>query len=135
MAKGHPLQFKEPKRLLEKIKQYFVEAKENKEPITLATLAVYLGTTRRLLKDYKDNRKGFQAMIEYAKAECEAYASRQLFRHNGQVAGIIFNLKNNYEWEDVQEIKGVGTRIINITLCSAAEMEKYKKNERNIIGS
>jgi hypothetical protein len=35
---------------------------------------------------------------------CQSYAEKELFRKQGQVTGIIFNLKNNYKWKEEQTI-------------------------------
>jgi len=41
----------------------------------------------------------YLSAIKNAKARCHMYAEEQLFGKT-QVAGVIFNLKNNYAWQD-----------------------------------
>lgn len=134
--RGRPLILRSPERAKDQLAKYFKQAKKNKEPITLASLAAFLGTSRKTLINYRnEDRPEYQEMLDQAKAECEAYASRQLFRVNGSVSGIIFNLKNNYGWVDEQIFKNTGgPRIINITLCSIKEMKEYEKTNGRLPG-
>lgn len=74
---------------------------------TVSGMAVALGTTRRTLLDYEDekhnNPPDFAHTIKDAKQRIEAYAEQKLFG-GAQVAGVIFNLKNNFKWSDKQEM-------------------------------
>ena len=75
------------------------------KPFTVGGLAVFLDMTRQSILNYA--KKGeFAEIITKAKAKIEAYAEEQLFRPS-QVAGVIFNLKNNYKgWVDKAELQG-----------------------------
>lgn len=99
---GRPLAFKTVTELQEKIDYYFDECKRMLKPYTVSGLASYLKIDRRTLINYSEKEEFFPT-IKNAKVKIEAYAAEQLFRTNGQVAGIIFNLKNNYDWTDKQE--------------------------------
>jgi hypothetical protein len=72
-------------------------------PYTISGLALALNTTRETLLDYQA-KKTYSDTIKAAKARCEAYVEERLFDSNA--AGVIFNLKNNYQWVDKQEVDG-----------------------------
>lgn len=75
------------------------------KPYTISGLALALGTSRRTLLDYEQRNDDFSHTIKKAKARCEEFAEEQLFTSKN-TAGVIFNLKNNYEsWVDKQEQK------------------------------
>jgi hypothetical protein len=105
---GQPLKFKSPKILQDRIDAYFescwVRHKDDKtkdtriKPYTVSGLAVFLDVDRRTILNY-GNREEYFPTVKKAKARIEAWTEEQLYR-NTQVAGVIFNLKNNYEWKD-----------------------------------
>lgn len=70
-------------------------------PFTVSALAVELGMSRTHFLEYEtlDSRKDFGDSVKKARNICLAYAEKQLF--TGQaVAGVIFNLINNYGWKN-----------------------------------
>lgn len=73
-------------------------------PYTITGLALHLKTTRDTLLDYQD-REEFSDTIKDAKLKCEQYAERMLYSGKN-VAGSIFNLKNNYNWKDTKQLDG-----------------------------
>lgn len=91
---GRPLKFNSLEELQEKINNYFKFCDENKKPYLVTTLALYLETTRETLTDYQE-KDGFSDTINKAKQKIMSYAEEALFK-NGQVAGPIFSLTNNY---------------------------------------
>jgi hypothetical protein len=101
---GRPLKFASPEELRFKIKEYFEDyCEEGKaHPPTITGLAVFLGTSRKVLMEYEDDRPAFSNAIKKAKERIAAWTEEQLYR-NTQVAGVIFNLKNNYGWKDRTE--------------------------------
>jgi hypothetical protein len=109
---GRPLKFKSVEEMQEKIDRYFAECDEKGKPYTITGLALALDTTRELLLRYEEdeNRPAFRDTVKKAKQKCQAYAEEQLFAGKGNVAGVIFNMKNNYGWRDKteQEISGPG---------------------------
>ena len=100
---GRPVKFKSKKELEKKIEAYFKNCDEREIPYTITGMALWLDTTRRTVLDYEEKDK-FSHTIKKAKLKIEGYAEKELFRHAGQIAGIIFNLKNNWDWVDKQEI-------------------------------
>lgn len=108
---GQPLLFKTKEDLQEKIDAYFASCyRFNEEtninecirPLTISWLAVDLETSRRTLVNYEEKEEFFHT-IKKAKQKIESWTEEQLYR-NTQVTGVIFNLKNNYDWKDKQEI-------------------------------
>lgn len=105
-----------PEDLERDINEYFKKCSEEDRPLTITGLALSLDTNRQTLLNYENKMgKDFDTIIKRAKAMCENYAEEKLFS-GGSVAGVIFNLKNNYGWKDRQEIdqniKGDGIKFI-----------------------
>jgi len=105
---GRPRKFKSVKDLKKKINKYFDscfnEKGEQIRPFTMSGLAIGLGTTRETLCQYRTEfGEDFSDAIKEAVEKCQNYAEERLFG-SGQVAGVIFNLKNNYKWVDKQEL-------------------------------
>lgn len=74
-------------------------------PFTVTGLAYSLGMTRQGLLDYQAKSEEFSDTITRAKTRIEMYAEEQLFRNQGKTNGVQFNLKNNFNWKDKQEIE------------------------------
>ena len=109
---GRPLKFKNEKELQRKIDAWLKSCKKEKRPLTITGLALALGTGRNVLIDY-ENREEFSNTIKRAKLLCENYAEESLFLGKN-VAGAIFNLKNNYGWKEKQEIEHNGGVFVNL---------------------
>ena len=126
---GRPLKFNSAKNLKNKIDNYFKNCEKKNKPFTVTGLALALNmTSRKQLIEYQ-GRSQFATLIKKAKLMCENYVDTFLFSHN-QVAGAIFNLKNNYGWTDKieTEIKTpVQIQIVNLP-------SKYDNKEK-ITGS
>ena len=110
-AGWRPLLFKTKEDLKEKIDAYFASCYRfnedtNREecirPLTISGLAVELETSRQTLINYWDSEEFFDT-IKKAKQRIENWTEEQLYR-NTQVTGVIFNLKNNYDWKDKSEV-------------------------------
>lgn len=102
-AGGRPLLFETVEELEDAINEYFDKCDEEKRPYTMSGLANALNTNRTTLLNYERKEKYFNT-IKSAKSRLEQYAEENLYRST-QVAGVIFNLKNNYkDWKDKQEI-------------------------------
>jgi hypothetical protein len=88
---------------------YLVKVKHKvmteQKPYTITGLAVFLGTSRETLREYKE-RPEFVDSIKGALDRCERFAEHMLFSNSP--TGAIFNLKNNYGWKDKteQELSG-----------------------------
>lgn len=81
---------------------YFEDCEEKQRHPTISGLALALGfKNRRSITDYKDNKE-FSHTIKKARLYVESYLENQLY--SGSVAGVIFNLKNNFGWKDKTEV-------------------------------
>lgn len=100
--------------LKERIDNYFNKCDEELEPYTVTGLCLALNVTRQTLINYENRDRSFINMseeeieefvdtVKRAKLRIENYAEKQLFSARNP-AGIIFNLKNNYGWKDIQEV-------------------------------
>ncbi|WP_057766704.1 terminase small subunit [Cytobacillus praedii] len=122
MSAGRPLKFKNADELEEAIRAYFdycderVDVKFTKEgemieipnprPYTISGLAYYLGTTRQTLLNYEQKDEFFDT-VRAAKAKIEAFVEESLW--TPKVAqGVVFNLKNNFGWEEKQSLEHSG---------------------------
>lgn len=120
---GRPLLFKSPEELEIKIQQYFDSCFDfhrdmfgnrikdsatgefilrQVKPFTLGGLSVFLNCSRETITNYTEKEEFF-GTIKKARDIIYAYAEDQLFQGKN-VAGVIFNMKNNYGWVDKQEI-------------------------------
>ncbi len=104
---GQPPKFSSVEALEKKVNEYFdspdayMDTPEG--PVfapTMSGLALYLDMDRRSLTNYA-NRDEFFPTIKKARARVEQHLERKLY--GGQVAGVIFNLKNNFGWMDKLE--------------------------------
>ena len=115
MAGGRPPKYTCKEDLQEAIDKYFKSCyapleegqdpdayREALRPLTIGGLAVSIGMCRESLLNY-EKKEEFYAIIKEAKDIVHAWAEERLFA-GGQVAGCIFNLKNNYGWVDKQEL-------------------------------
>ena len=115
-AGGRPPLYTSVEELDNAIQNYFDGCKEDRRPYTMSGLAYALGMDRTSLIRYgKDER--FYNSIKRAKEYVEQSLEERLISTSGVATGIIFNLKNNYNWQDKQEIDAnVNTTNIKVTL-------------------
>lgn len=109
---GRPLKFRSVKQMQDLIDKWEKDCKENNKPLTITGLALALDTNRHTLINYQKKEKFFNAIYK-AKLMCENYAEEFLYAGKN-VSGAIFNLKNNYNWKDKQEVERSGSIDINI---------------------
>jgi hypothetical protein len=67
-------------------------------PITMSGLANFLGVDRKTIVNYTRDDDFFPT-IKRARARVEEYVENYLFTGKN-IAGAIFNLKNNFDWSD-----------------------------------
>lgn len=101
---GRPNKFTSVEDMEQAIEEYFDYCDENNKPYTISGLAYALGTNRQTLLDYQDKEE-FTDTIKRAKARIECFNEELLFSKDVPTVGVIFNLKNNYNWKDKQEIE------------------------------
>ena len=83
-------------------------------PYTITGLALFLDMDRQTLLRYeKEYEDDFCYTIKKAKERVQEFVECCLFR-KGITAGVIFNLKNNFGWQDKQEIDTTSTNRVTI---------------------
>ncbi len=123
---GRPLKFKSAEELQEKIEEYFAMCKEEKRPYTITGLALALDTNRETLLDYGKNKgELFSYTIMRAKEIIHNYAEESLWAPK-VTQGVVFNLKNNWDWRDKREVEHSGSVGIGDVLD---EMENPQEEE------
>jgi hypothetical protein len=108
--------FTSVKKLQAAINKYFKECDEKGRPYTVSGLAVALDTNRQTLLNYEEKFPEFIDTIKSAEAKIEAFNEEKLYDRNIPTVGVIFNLKNNYDWRDKQEIEADINNEIDITI-------------------
>lgn len=116
---GRPLKFKTVEELSEKIEAYF---NSNQEVYTVGDLAVWLDVDRRTITNYEDKDEFFPT-IKRAKGKIEADIEKQALLGKLNPTVSIFNLKNNFNWKDRQEIDSN----VNVNNYKELSVEELKK--------
>lgn len=107
---GRPLEFDTVEELEAAVDSYFAKGGpawvdmgeyEMFAP-TMSGLALHLGVDRKTVTNY-GNREPFFPTIKKARSMVEQALEQRLYGQS--VAGIIFNLKNNFGWQDKQELE------------------------------
>ena len=109
---GRPLAFDSVEELEYKVNEFFISDdahiinfKEGQEEKiyapTMSGLALFLGVDRKTITNYS-NKEDYFPTIRKARARIESHLEKKLYGNN--VTGLIFNLKNNFDWKDKSEI-------------------------------
>lgn len=115
-AGGRPPIYSSVEELDKDIQKYFDNCNKDKRPYTMSGLAYALGMDRRTLINYGKDEKFFHS-IKRAKEFVEQSLEERLISTSGVATGIIFNLKNNYDWKDKQEVDtNINATNIHVTL-------------------
>lgn len=107
MPAGRPLTFESAEQLEEAIERYFAEdayigeGEDRTYAPTMAGLALSCGVDRKTITNYS-NKDEFFPTIKKARARIEAHLETRLY--GSAVTGVIFNLKNNFDWKDKQDV-------------------------------
>lgn len=94
--------FKSVNDLVRIISQYFSFCIDGNKHLTFSGLAVWLGISRSSLSTFGKRYPEYAETIKKAKGIVEAYFEELLLTKKN-VAGVIFSLKNNFGWKDIQE--------------------------------
>lgn len=138
---GRPLKFKSVDLLEEQIEAYFDKCDKEERPYTVSGLALYLDTDRATLLRWQDEENNYKELseednkrlcnaIKKAKQRIEGYAEEQLFRKTN-VAGVIFNMKNNWNWADKQEIVNIDNNKADLSGLTTDEIREYIRIQEN----
>jgi DNA-binding XRE family transcriptional regulator len=131
-----PLKFSTVEELRKKIEGYFKNCENKKKPLTITGLALALDTSRETLLNYENDNPTLSEYfdtIKKAKLMCQNFAEEFLFSGRN-VVGAIFNLKNNYGWQEKQEIEHSGEIKENVVVNKKLEklvddFYKFRKNK------
>lgn len=123
MAGGRPLKYTDPDEMQMVIDDYFGSVTytddhgvKRSRP-TMAGLAIALGfKSRQSLINY-EKKDEFLDTIKNARMRVEAALEDRLF--DPSCVGVIFNLKNNFDWKDRKEIENSGSMSVNIEIPDA----------------
>jgi hypothetical protein len=118
---ARPRKYTRVEDMQQAIDKYFNDCDLKEEPYTISGLALALDFDSRtsLLNycDYEDeDDESFLDTIKRAKAKCEFDIERGLLSGKYNATGAIFNLKNNYNWKDKQEIEADVSSSVDITI-------------------
>lgn len=101
---GQPKKFKSPDDLQKLIDAYYIDCDAREVPYTIEGLAVACDCDRRTITNYAHDSEFFPT-IKKAREKILAQLSELSMAGKLNTAMTIFNLKNNYDYVDKQEIK------------------------------
>ncbi|WP_443751091.1 terminase small subunit [Asticcacaulis solisilvae] len=111
--------FTTPRALSAAIDAYFDSRTPSDRP-TVTGLAMALGLNRRQLIGYGDD-DDYADIVAMARARVEAFNENRLY--DGNVTGTIFNLRNNFGWEDKRPAEAPNGAVTVVTGVPAADGE------------
>ncbi len=117
---GRPLKFQSVQELDDAIELYFQtdafinDGEDRSFRPTMSGLALFLECDRKTLLNYSHKGEFFLS-LKKAKSRVEQALEQRLYSNS--VAGVIFNLKNNFGWIDKQEVVQETTHKGELTLA------------------
>ena len=118
---GRPKIFNDVKEVEEKINAYFNYCEEKEKPYTMSGLAYYLGIDRKTLINYSKNEEYFHT-IKKARDKVQMQLEENALSNKANSTFTIFNLKNNFDWKDSNEVK------TNVEITKVDELLNEIKN-------
>lgn len=106
---ARPKLYTSVKEIEEDIENYFIECDKNEKPYTVSGLAYALDMDRKTLLNYSKSEEFFPT-IKKAKQKIEQQLEENALTGKGNATFTIFNLKNNYKWQDKVEIENNDTK-------------------------
>lgn len=104
IGNDNALKYKTAEELQKGIDRYFQECDEKEKPYTMSGLAFSLDIDRRTLTNYS-NKESFFPLIKKAKQKVEQQLEENALMGKANATFTIFNLKNNYGWQDKTEVQ------------------------------
>ena len=104
IGNDNALKYKTVEELQKGIDKYFQECDEKEKPYTMSGLAFSLDIDRRTLTNYS-NKESFFPLIKKAKQKVEQQLEENALMGKANATFTIFNLKNNYGWQDKTEVQ------------------------------
>ena len=118
---GRPKIFNDVKEVEEKINAYFNYCEEKEKPYTMSGLAYYLGISRQTLVNYSNQYQFFDT-IKKARDRVQMQLEENALSNKANPTFTIFNLKNNFDWKDSNEVK------TNVEITKVDELLNEIKN-------
>ena len=118
---GRPRAFKSVEEVEEKINAYFNYCEEKEKPYTMSGLAYYLEVSRQTLVNYS-NQDQFFDTIKKARDRVQMQLEENALSNKANPTFTIFNLKNNFDWKDSNEVK------TNVEITKVDELLNEIKN-------
>ena len=108
------MKYKSVDELQTLIDEYFSICDKTRRPYTITGLALYLDMDRKTLLRYeKEYEDEFCHTITRAKERVQEFVECCLFK-KGIAQGVIFNLKNNFGWQDKHEVDTTSSNKVEI---------------------
>lgn len=102
---GRPPTYETAEEMIKLIETYFKKCDKENRPYTVPGLARALGfTSRQSLINYAQKSE-FVDTLKMAKLRIEEQRAEQLIQRQSGCAGLIFDLKNNFGWQDKVEVE------------------------------
>lgn len=120
---NRPLKFSDADTLEACIESYFLDCERRGKPPVQAGLALWLGfCNRQSLIDYEHRSLNYTYAIKMARTRIEIDRQERL-NTQPNVAGVIFDLKNNHAYRDQIDVTGndgvpLAPPALNITLVT-----------------
>lgn len=104
IGNDNALKYKNIEDLQKGIDKYFQECDEKEKPYTMSGLAYSLEIDRKTLINYGE-RDSYSTLIKKAKQKVECQLEENALMGKSNSTFTIFNLKNNYGWQDKTEME------------------------------
>jgi hypothetical protein len=109
-----------------RVTEYFSDCDLREKPYTIPGLALWLGfESRHQILNYEHKFPEFISTIKKARVKIETQRIEKLNEGKCNPAGLIFDLKNNSDYRDKQEIELSGE--LSISEKIAAARKRLKK--------
>lgn len=101
---GRKRKIESPEEMRERAYQYFSECEQKDKSPNYAGLALFLGlSSKTQINEYYNNFPEFREVIDELKSYIESIYLDKLESKDYATAGIIFNLKCNFGYNDKQQ--------------------------------
>lgn len=101
---ARPKLYTSVEKMEEDIEKYFIDCDEKEKPYTMSGLAYALDMDRRSLLNYSKDEKFFPT-IKKAREKVEQQLEENALMGKANATFTIFNLKNNFSWQDKTEVE------------------------------
>lgn len=110
---GRPRLIESPEQMQEMAEAFFADREAKNKPPTIAGLCYALGFSERHALSEYEKRSEFSATVKRLRMRIEQDRNECLILKETFTPGLIFDLKNNHNWVDKQEVQHSGS--VNIT--------------------